>query len=129
MMDVDKLYVKASPQSQIIFPVYAAHHSSMKNTISFSMSSKMIRLLPTVVVSAAAVCMPWQVSAGAVVAPRSIHYAQTRPAATDHTHYRSAQPIGIESAKRLALAGSNVIITARSDAGQAAVKELLSSML
>jgi NAD(P)-dependent dehydrogenase (short-subunit alcohol dehydrogenase family) len=89
------------------------------------MSSKTMNLLPAAVVSAAAVCalaVWWTNSSSkSFFAPKPGSLKGKTIVITGGT-----SGLGLESAKRLALGGAEIVITARSDAkGQAAVKEVI----
>jgi NADPH:quinone reductase-like Zn-dependent oxidoreductase len=88
------------------------------------MSSKITRLLPAAVVSAAAVCalaVWWAFSSSESLftpTPGSLH-GKTIVITGGTTG------LGLESAKRLAIGGAEIVITSRSNAkGQAAVKDM-----
>jgi NAD(P)-dependent dehydrogenase (short-subunit alcohol dehydrogenase family) len=89
------------------------------------MSSKMMRLLPTAVVSAAAVgalAVWWAHSSSkSFFTPKPGSLQGKTIVITGGT-----SGLGLESAKRLAVGGAEIVITARSDAkGQTAVKEII----
>jgi NAD(P)-dependent dehydrogenase (short-subunit alcohol dehydrogenase family) len=89
------------------------------------MSSKKMALLPTVVVSAATVCalaVWWAHSSSkSFFTPKPGSLQGKTIVITGGT-----SGLGLESAKRLAVGGAVIVITARSDAkGQAAVKEII----
>jgi NAD(P)-dependent dehydrogenase (short-subunit alcohol dehydrogenase family) len=89
------------------------------------MSSKKMSLLPTAVVSAAAVCalaVWWaQSSSKSFFTPKPGSLQGKTIVITGGT-----SGLGLESAKRLAMGGAEIVITSRSDAkGQATVKEVI----
>jgi NAD(P)-dependent dehydrogenase (short-subunit alcohol dehydrogenase family) len=118
----------ASHSSSPLSFTRAAHSSKRKTPLLFTMSSKMMRLLPTAVVGAAAVV-------GALAVWRAQSSSNSAGAFTPKPGSLQGQTIvitggttglGLESAKRLALGGAEIVITSRSDAkGQAATKEII----
>jgi NAD(P)-dependent dehydrogenase (short-subunit alcohol dehydrogenase family) len=110
----------------VIFPIVRRSLSyKEEHCRSFTMSSKMMRLLPTAVISAAAVgalALWWaKSSSDRLFTPKPGSLAGKTIVITGGT-----TGLGLESAKRLALGGAEIVITSRSDTkGQAAVQEII----